>query len=116
MKEGREGGKEGGREGRKEGARTEFLVLGRILHRVLNRLGQLAFHVLKATHILPSHIGDFYVGLAQGGGVADGHGVPEVVVGDHQGIQKLGIDLLLVNINVAGGGREEGREEGEEGE
>jgi len=95
--------------------RTEFLVFGCVLHRVLDRLGQLPLHVLEPADILPRHIRHLHLGLSEGGGVADGHGVPEVLVGDHKGIEELRVDLLVVNVNIAGGGREGGREGGRMG-
>ncbi|TFB02298.1 hypothetical protein CCMA1212_006004 [Trichoderma ghanense] len=83
--------------GRGEAKLEEHL---RVVDGVLDALSEVLLDTLQATDILPADVGDFHNSdLAESRGVGHAEGESEVVHGDTQGIENLGINGILIEIN-----------------
>lgn len=81
------------------GSHAELEELLWVLDGVLHKLLQLALDTLETANVLPGHVGHLDDSLAEGGGVGSAKGKAEVVHGDGEEIEHLGINLLLLEVD-----------------
>ena len=70
-----------------------------MLDREQDHLLELFLGLFESTDVFPLGVGDFDVGLAEGGGVDGSHGELEVFLSDAHGFQDLGVDLLGLDVD-----------------
>ena len=81
------------------GAHAELLELLGMLDGVLDQLLEVALDLLETTNVVPGDVGDLHDGLAEAAGVGNAEGVAEVVLVDGHGVEDLGVDLLVLNVD-----------------
>lgn len=79
---------------------TKLEELFRVVDGVLDLFAEILLDLLETTDILPADVGNLdNSDLAKGGGVGDAEGEAEVLHGDAEGVENLGIDGVLVEID-----------------
>lgn len=70
-----------------------------MLHRVLNQLLKLLLDLLQASDVIPTDIGRLHDGFTNGRWRGFGHGKAEVLHGHGQGVQDLGVDRFILQVD-----------------
>ncbi|KAI6757217.1 hypothetical protein HG531_003042 [Fusarium graminearum] len=79
---------------------AELEVLLGVIDRVLDVLLEILLDLLETTNILPANVGNLDNGdLAESGGVGDTESEAEVLHCDTKGVEDLGIDCVLIEID-----------------